>query len=70
MKKTIHSSFIEAIGTTPKGRDLIIVMHNGSQYKYYGAGKHFDAMVTAESAGNYLNDEVKTQHKCVKKGGA
>lgn len=44
-------------------------MNNGSQYRYYGAGKHFRAMASAKSAGNYLNEEVKTQYECVKKGG-
>ena len=64
------SSFIKAIGTTPKKRDLYVAMRNGSLYKYFGAGKHFENMMAAKSAGNYLNEEIKSFHKCMKKGGA
>lgn len=68
-KLIIQSSFIDAIGTTPKGRDLHVIMHNGSHYKYIGAGKKMVSMLTAPSAGQFLNEHLKPCHKYAKRGG-
>lgn len=53
----VLSSFISAIGED--GSDLIMRFWNGSLYRYYGFGKHFEPMVGAPSKGRYFWKHIR-----------
>lgn len=48
----VLSSNVSAIGID--GEDLIVRFHNGSMYRYYGAGNMFDAMMKSASKGHFV----------------
>ena len=48
----VLSSNVSAVGED--GEDLIVRFHNGSMYRYFGAGKLFDAMLKSNSKGHFV----------------
>ena len=48
----VLSSNVSAIGMD--GEDLIVRFHNGSMYRYIGAGKLYDDMLKSNSKGHFV----------------
>jgi KTSC domain len=59
-----NSSNISRVAVVDK--DLIVEFTNGALYKYEAAAVKFDSLTKAESAGKYVNAEVKTGFKVEK----
>ena len=53
----VQSSFISGIGQF--GDDLRIRFHNGSVYEYYNMASKFDAIMRANSKGQYFNRHIR-----------
>jgi hypothetical protein len=59
-RKPLSSSSIASVGYDPVSRRLEIEFHNGSLYEYFSVPQAtFKALITASSAGRYLNEEFK-----------
>jgi len=63
-RKPLTSSTIASVGYDPLTHRLEIEFRNGSLYEYFGVPEAtFEALITAPSAGRYLNQEFKkTNH--------
>ena len=56
----VQSSNVSALAK--EGDDLYVMFHNGGQYKYLGAAKHFSEIIDAESVGSTFDILVKKQN--------
>lgn len=62
--QSVRSSNISEVGYDPDSQTLYVRFLNGSEYAYYGVPPdEFDALISAPSAGSYLNDAIKGQYK-------
>ncbi len=66
-RRPIESSSLATVGHDPGRRVLEVEFRNGGVYEYLDvpAEKH-EALRAAESAGAYLNREIKPHHPCNK----
>lgn len=56
----VRSSTISAVGYDEATKVLGVKFRNGSEYHYLGVPKAlFEALMSASSAGNYLNKYIK-----------
>lgn len=44
------------------GNDLLVTFNNGKTYSYEGAAAEHDNIVNADSAGRYLNSNIKSNY--------
>lgn len=65
MTVQLNSSCLHS--ATVENEDLFITFHSGDVYKYPGKAGHFEALTTAESAGQYFNSELYCED-CVQVG--
>lgn len=59
--RRVDSSSVEAAGYDPQTRRLFLRFRgSGKAYVYYGVeARVFDELLTADSIGRYVNDEIK-----------
>jgi len=64
-KLPIVSSNLSAIGHDPRMMVLEVEFKNGSVYQYSGVSSSvYDALVSADSHGNYFNTYIKDSYSC------
>lgn len=59
----VNSSNVQAIGYDADKKKLRVAFHNGSVYDYHDVPQEaYDASLTAESVGKYLNTHIKPKY--------
>jgi hypothetical protein len=60
-----RSSVIHSADYDPEARTLDIVFTTNRRYTYFQVPEHvFDALITAPSAGEYFNTQIRDQYPC------
>ncbi len=63
----VVSSSVASVGYDPKTQTLEVEFHNGTLYQYFDVPQGvYDALMTAESKGSFLNSSIKGVYRYAK----
>jgi lysyl-tRNA synthetase class 2 len=66
-RKPIDSTSLKSVGYEPSTHTLEIEFHGGRVYRYFGVPpRRYRALLDAESAGRFLNAEIKGVYACTR----
>jgi len=66
-RKPVESTSLKSVGYEPSTRTLEVEFHGGRVYRYVGVPpRRYRALLDAESAGRFLNTEIKGVYACAR----